>query len=297
VVDNFDFHRLLLTKSFYNIIEAVLKKVFRSQEILPGAGLLVIILGIMVGSCQKASNVVINNSPQPINTHLIYFDNDSVVIASYLAVQPAQATISDSFRAAISSTQNFKYLEVRVDNDSGSTLNDIFFTSTNGDTIAGTVQTYFENVYVGNINYTFVTYDSNGSSGNYAVKTLRLFNSKAEEPVIDSVSVPDSVKIDSNNATLLNIYAYVHDPFGISDIETVYFNSTKPDGNPAEGNPFQLRPPSNTATNEGTYSLTIQLPPLINPNPPELGTYTFTFHAVSRSGLQSDSLSHKIKVY
>ncbi|MCL4511591.1 MAG: hypothetical protein M1470_11035 [Bacteroidetes bacterium] len=262
--------------------------------------LFVLSLSLLIAACQKADNVIIDSS-QPINVQLTYFDKDSIDIARYISNTSTKPTISDSFQVVLSSTQNFAYLDVKVENDSGMTLNDVSYSTAAGRLVSGTITTAFSNVYVGDITYTFTAYNKQASPGDFAIKLVRLFNSKNQAPVIDSVSVPDSVQIDPTSNVVFNLYAFVHDAAGLSNIAKVYFNTTKPDGTPSSGNPFMMyddggasgAPGDDDAVaNNGTYTLAIQLPPGT-----AIGTYGFTFYAVDRSGLSSTPISRNIKVY
>jgi hypothetical protein len=254
--------------------------------------LFVVFLSITIAACQKANDVVIDDSPL-INAQLAYFDKDSIDIAAYTGTKNLP-TISDSFQVNVSSTEHFSHLSVVVQNDSGNTLTQVSFLQLSGNLISGKFSFSPTSVYVGNLTYTFTAYNSAGSLGDYAIKVVRLFNSASNPPVVDSVSVPDSVQIAATDTIAFSLYAYVHDPNGLSDISDVYFNSTLPNG--TSGGQFQLSPQSPIG-NEGIYMLTIGLPPLSANNPPPLGTYKFTFYAVNRSGVTSAPVSHNIKVY
>lgn len=261
---------------------------------------LVIVLSFVAAACQKSSNIIIDNS-QPVNAQLTYFDKDSLNIGPYLGSGPGKVTISDSFRVKLSSVQNFSYLEVNVQNDSGAVLNDLSYSNPVDSTIAGSITTTITNVYVGDITYTFTAYNDQSAPGNYSMKVLRLYDSGNQPPVIDSVSAPDSVQIDPSSNVIFDLYARVSDPSGLSNIERVFFNTTKPDGTPSTGNPFlmyddggasQAPGDDDKVANDGIYTLAVQLPPTTT-----LGTYSFTFYAVDRSGISSTPVSHSIKVY
>jgi hypothetical protein len=261
---------------------------------------LLLALSLLLGACQKANNVVIDSSPF-VNAQLTYFDrdssNDKIDITAYMNSNKP-LTINDSFQVSVNPSQYFDHLGIMVQNDSGNMVAQDSFSKLSGDLIGGTLSFTLTSVYVGEITYIFTAYNKDGTPGSYATKVVELFNSAAGVPVVDSVSVPDSVRIDTVKTTPIILSAYVHDPSGLSDISSVYFNSTLPDGSPDPDNPFAMSPATSSG-NEERYTLTVGLPPLSasNPNPPPLGTYTFTFYAVSRSGLSSDSLSHKITVY
>lgn len=119
-----------------------------------------------------------------------------------------------------------------------------------------------------------------------------------DSAVIENVSAPDSVQTGNVSLTL---YATVQDPNGLNDIQRVYFTVTKPDGTPSTGNPFPMYDDGgsgsaagdvNQTAGDGIYTLGINLS---SSNP--LGTYTFTFYAVTRSGITSSPVVHQITVY
>ena len=256
-----------------------------------------ILLGIAVASCQKANDGLVNVT-QPVNAvQLQFIGPDSVDIADALKSSHPTLTLSDSFVVTLSSMSSFSYLQVQVQDDSGNVLYQNSFPSASANTVGGSFSYTSTGVDVGALNYTFTPFDNAGTAGNFIGRTVVLYNSAANPPIIDSVSVPDSVRVDSTNATLFDLYAYVYDKYGISDVKTVYFNSTLPNGSQSSGNPFLMNGPASIGQNSGTYSLRIQLPPLTASPPPQLGTFTFTFYAVNRSGISSSPLIHKITVY
>lgn len=242
------------------------------------------------------------DSSAPINAQLTYFDKDSLNVAQYLSNSSLKPTISDSFQILLSSTRDFSHLDVQVQNDSGTVLNQASFTDLNGHVITGAISTTLSSVYVGDLTYVFTAYNAQGASGNYATKVVRLYNAKDLGPVIDSLSMPDSLVLPQSNSLVFDIYAYVTDAAGLSDVSKVYFDVVKPDGNPSTGNPFTMYDDGGAAglqvgdddrvAHDGTYTLSVQLPAGT-----AVGTYVFTFHAVDRSGVASAPISHKIRIY
>lgn len=252
-----------------------------------------------LAACQKASNLVIDTT-QPINAQLTYFDRDSVDVAQYLGSNSSPATLSDSFQVALSGSRDFKNLEVKVENDSGIVLNDEFFSNNVGDTLSGRITTVIQSVYVGDISFTFTAYNANGASGDYAEQYVTLYNSKAQPPVIESVTTPDSLQLDTSTVTVY-FYAKVTDPLGLSDIMVVYFNTTLPNGTASSHNPYHMFDDGGASgdptdgdkvAGDGTYTYEGEIPPN-NPT----GTYTFTFYAESHSGLLSAPVVRKIVLY
>ncbi len=266
---------------------------------------LIVCLSLTVAACQKADNVVIDTS-QPVTVELSFFSGDSVDIAQYINKPAAQLVLRDSFNVVLSSPGNFNYLQVIVTNDSGTAIGSGQFSEITDSTVSGSVLITPTMVYVGDLTYTFTAYNKLAAPGNSVSRVLRLFNSQNHPPVIDSVSAPDSVKIDSTETTVFSLYATASDPDGLNDLKSVYFDTFKPNGAASSGNPFAMYDDGGASGNiadgdsvahDGIYTLTIQLPPLSAPTPPALGTYTFKFYAVDRSGAVSAPVTHDIKVY
>ncbi len=258
------------------------------------------LMSILFTSCQKVNNALVDDS-QPINVQLTYFDKDSVDITQYVGNSSSRLSIVDTFLVTLSSVQNFSDLEVKVQNDSGSVITDAIFSSATENTIRSVLTVAPSNVYVGDLTYTFTAYNKAGAAGDYAIKLVSLYNSANNPPVVVSVSVPDSAKIDTTKTIVFDLHATVHDLYGLSDISRVYFNTTKPDGTPSSGNPWIMYDDGGASgiagdddaiANDGIYTLEIQLPPGT-----ALGVYKFTFYAVNRSGISSAPVSHNLKVY
>ena len=267
--------------------------------------LIIIFLSLIVSACQKASNAVIDNS-RFINPQLGYFSGDSVDIASYINNDSSQLVLTDSFRVSVDYPQGFSYLTVNVQNDSGNTIASDRYKTIVDSTVSGTITVAPPSVYVGNLTYTFTPYNQIAEPGNSVSTILKLYNSKNLPPVIDSVSAPDSLQIDSTHAILFYLYATANDPNGLNDIKHVYFDTFKPDGKASTGNPFYMYDDGgasgnpadgDSVANDGIYTLIVQLPALDAPTPPALGKYVFKFYAEDRSGAVSQPVSHDIEVY
>lgn len=122
-------------------------------------------------------------------------------------------------------------------------------------------------------------------------------------PQVWDTVVPDSLKVPQSGAAEVLITVRVKDRQSLSDIQEVYFDSVKPDGNPSSGNPFYMYDNGlpynqNEATavgdkiaGDGVYSLTIFLPPGT-----PLGVYTFTFYAKDKAGQLTPGPADSIRV-
>lgn len=114
-----------------------------------------------------------------------------------------------------------------------------------------------------------------------------------DPPVISEIDAREVVSLSEGHFT---ISIKVDDFQGIEDIKKVYFNSTKPDGTPAEANPFRMyddgeEKHGDETAGDGWYSLEVEI---TNQNEP--GTYKFEFFAEDQSGAVSQSVIHNISV-
>lgn len=253
-----------------------------------------VIVTLLFASCQKADNSVIDTQ-QPISLNLSYFDKDSTDISNLFLSDTASPVIFDSFTVRISDPQNFNFLTVTVTNLFGQIIAQANYYGNGSKVISGLITTTVTPLLVGDLTFSFTAYNTMGVSGNSASHVLHLYNSRNLPPVVDSVSVPDSVQLDPSATVLLIITARVHDPDGLMDIAHVYFNSYKPDGTPSTNNPFYMYDDGthgDAVAGNGIYTLTIQLPPGT-----PTGIYKFVFYCVDRSGAVSSPVTHFIKVY
>jgi hypothetical protein len=109
---------------------------------------------------------------------------------------------------------------------------------------------------------------------------------------LSELSASDTVSRRQSEPILLSVRA--QDPQGPADIRIVYFNTTKPDGNPSSGNPFKMFDDGlhgDVTAGDGIYSLAIVIS-----QSNALGAYRFDFFAEDKSGAVGDSLTHVITV-
>ena len=148
----------------------------------------------------------------------------------------------------------------------------------------------------------FNVYDSAGNQGSMVQKILRTVNSTNEPPIISTLVAPDTMYIPPIDVIQVLLTLDVSDAQGLADIRKVFFNSYKPDGSPASGNPFDMLDDGgivyasgfssgDKAANDGTYSLKINLT-----SDNKKGTYRFLFEAVDYSNAKSNQIIHYIVV-
>jgi hypothetical protein len=125
-----------------------------------------------------------------------------------------------------------------------------------------------------------------------AVAKLRVMYGN-NPPEIVEVNAPDTLELQSQTL-VFDMSIRVTDASGPADIKQVFFNSYRPDGSPASGNPFIMRddglPSSGDAeAGDGWYSIRVQLP-----SDAQKGEYDFQFRAVDYSNITSKLVIHNL---
>jgi hypothetical protein len=113
-----------------------------------------------------------------------------------------------------------------------------------------------------------------------------------DPPALSELSAPETVSRSSGQPIVLTVRA--DDPQGITDVRSVFFNTTKPDGQPSSGNPFAMFDDGSSgdaAAGDGIYTVTISITPQNM-----TGDYRFDFFAEDLAGLLSQALTHYITV-
>lgn len=139
--------------------------------------------------------------------------------------------------------------------------------------------------------FRFEAKDRAGNKSNAPVGLVKLTR-KNDAPVISNLKAPGQISRSSGQTFLLTVDAY--DPQGLGDIDRVFFNSFRPDGSPATGNPFLMHDDGqlgDVKAGDGTYSLTITISAQN-----ATGDYRFEFQAVDKSGFESNKIIHIITV-
>lgn len=172
-----------------------------------------------------------------------------------------------------------------------------------GDTEAGDgifsslISMDFAQKKVGVFSFRFQACDKAKNFSNPLVKTCKVANYLNVPPVISNLVAPAELTLSTLDVVTATMTVEVDDPQGLADIQFVYFNSTKPDGKPATGNPFYLNDDGNQPVSgdkvkgDGIYSITINLPPGTT-----MGEYTFVFEAIDFSNAKSNQITHKLTV-
>lgn len=269
------------------------------------------ILLVFFQGCEKKFNTVIDStgsapilsnailSPSPINTDTINIGTvrkpDDLltirIIASVHVVHPSSVPEVETIKFSVTDAQSTLSItdgELRnngLDPDISST-----------DSIySGYIEFQIQRVFVGTYIVTFWYEDNSGNRSNAILQPIQI--ARTNHPPVLSNLIADSLVSLSGEDHILQLNITATDSDGQADVLKVYFNSFKPDGSPATGNPFLLYDDGNfnnhgdSYAGDGIYSLTISLPSTTT-----IGTYRFEFHAVDRSLDSSKVLIHTIQV-
>jgi hypothetical protein len=128
-------------------------------------------------------------------------------------------------------------------------------------------------------------------------------------PVISNLQAPNTITLGGQTQQF-KLMVKAADSNGEADISKVLFNSFKPDGSAASGNPFLMYddgsqniiiPPNFTSGDavkgDSIYTLTVIISPTDSQgNPTAVGAYRFEFQAVDRSNASSQKIVHTIEV-
>ena len=146
-----------------------------------------------------------------------------------------------------------------------------------------------------------VAEDEFGNQSPEMVKSIFIENKTGK---ILNVSVPDIIVRPSQGFATALVTAKVTDPQSLMDVDSVYFNSIKPDGSAAGGNPFVMLD-NGLAFNidnpfievgdeikgDGIYSITILVDKSNLP-----GVYNFTFNMRDKVGNLATAITDSIEV-
>ncbi len=127
------------------------------------------------------------------------------------------------------------------------------------------------------------------------VKTDLIACQNNRPPTVFDLSAPTTISRSATpNIYLLAISANDPDSACADAVSRVFFNSFRPDGTPASGNPFAMRDDGlegDLRANDKRYSLRIQIT-----SQNQTGTYRFDFQAQDKNGALSRAVTHVINV-
>ncbi|MCU0452082.1 MAG: hypothetical protein MUE68_00315 [Bacteroidetes bacterium] len=162
-------------------------------------------------------------------------------------------------------------------------------------TFSGYVRLSITRVEIGSWSARVAATGVNGMRSTIAVIPLTVVRNN--RPPIMSSLVADATISASDPQPLMLLQIKAVDPDGPSDILRVYFNSYRPNGLPASGNPFLMFDDGNSAgisgdalARDSVYSLRVQF------GGAPTGTYRFEFRAIDRSSDSSNIVIHRVEV-
>jgi hypothetical protein len=163
---------------------------------------------------------------------------------------------------------------------------------TNDSIYTGNVAFQFTREHIGNY-YVILWADSKAgfqSTSQYLPFTIVRLN---HPPLLSSLLMDTIAAIGGGDQTLtLKIKAT--DPDGQADIKKVYFNSFKPNGSAASGNPFFMYDDGtngDSVSHDSIFTLAVALPV-----GSAIGVYRFEFHAVDRFNDPSNTITQTIRI-
>ena len=271
--------------------------------------ILPIILGVILISCEKDDNSVIDP--------LITFPSITSVLISPNTFDTT--ALKSVLVAYVESQEQIANVNARVTNPFNSVLTDVSLKddgvlpdTTPGDGhYSGLLNFNLECKLVGSYKIEFSAKNVSGTSSNTFVANLNVTNINNHPPSVNYVISTDSLRrpsgIGGDSVNLAFLQAWPTDPDGVCDVSQVYFYSFKPDGTPSNnGNPISMYDDGNielhcdTIPHDGKFSLCIKI--VNNPLqpgyiPPQTGNYRFKYFAKDIGGLESDSLTKLMNVY
>ena len=267
---------------------------------------------LFVQSCENIDNTstpnesnspfikLVDISPLKINTDSLNIQTtkspeDSVRLNIYFSL--TEENITDESMKITSFKYEISNMDVAFMDYSGS-ISTVKSTLNNnkGFLHTGYISLLLKRKDIGNYALRLYGIDSQNRVSNSIITNI-IVVSENHAPVIEKIYAPDTIFV-SEGTPKYNLIAKVSDSEGLSDIKKVYFNSFKPDGTPASGNPFQMYDDGDrTGTsgdlqiNDGLYSLIIQIT-----SQSTKGKYRFDFYASDKSDSVSKVYQHYIIV-
>ena len=246
-------------------------------------------MGILLSSCEKKDNSVID----PV----LKFPVIDTAGVSPNVFDTSNVSMS-VFAHVVSEDVSITKVSVRVLNPASNEVNNIILSDTGNGRYTGQVNFSMDCRYVGTYRVEFTALNNQNLYSNAYPVNFNVINSHDTKPVLAGLVAPDSLlRPQPGETTTVFLQVTASDPDGSCDINSVFFNSFKPDGTPASGNPFSMYDDGNSdhcdqVAGDNKFSLCI----IIN-NQALLGNYQFKFNAKDNSGLLSDTLTHQIYVH
>jgi hypothetical protein len=160
---------------------------------------------------------------------------------------------------------------------------------------SASIELQFERSFIGTFSINVWSESTTGFQSNMFILPLHIIRLN-HPPVLSNLIMDSLISIKAITQKYFQISITATDPDGQSDIRVVFFNSFKPDGTPAGGNPFYMFDDGDLngasgdyRAGDGNYALKVGLPS-------NTGTYRFEFHAIDRSNDSSNVIIKNIVV-
>ncbi|MGE5681307.1 MAG: hypothetical protein ACM34K_10560 [Bacillota bacterium] len=257
--------------------------------------LLLSIIYFLFSGCDKIPSGIVDNQ-QPdfqaveINTpsRFVYTTKDSIFVSKvrFTPTEDVKSVWFDILKqdgSKLNSSPIYMYDDGNIANGD----------SINNDKVYSGIIPLGINYNSGRFRLEYFVADNNNAIHNVAVHQLRFINSvRNHAPRLISIEAPDS--LDVNVAGQFTFQLKVEDQDGQDDINSVYFQSYRPDGS-TTGETFKMYDDGKTFSDKTagdgifTYSNTL-------PASARKGAWTFIFQAIDESDSLSNSITHKIIV-
>lgn len=260
--------------------------------------LLLIIIPLIIWGCEKSFDNVIDPKTSDYQvTGVSSFNSFNYAIGDSAAILfmrfNSGSSISQSYVEIFSPEEKKINLSPIILYDDGEEAHG---DQTYGDEIFSNKYPFSQSFLNGSYEAQYYVTSKDGNTTQVARHSFIYNNGQANaSPVVSNLIAPDTAEIGS--VTLLIFLSIdVADSNGQNDIKTVFFNSfIPPNGNPSSSNPFLMFDDGtngDVTANDGTYSITIQLPP----QGVTKGVYRWEFMAKDRGNKLSNKIIHNINI-
>jgi hypothetical protein len=267
-----------------------------------------IILGVILISCEKDDNTVIDPilTIPHINSVLVSPNSfDTISIKAVLVADVSSDEPISEVKAQVTNPYNSILTNVTLKDDG--VLPD---TAAGDGHYSGFLNITLDCKLVGSYKVEFVAKNMSGITSS-TIANFSVTNINNHKPSVNYVIAPDSLRLpsgtggDSVNVAFLQMWPT--DPDGVCDVSQAYFYSFKPSGQPGNnGNAIPLYDDGNEELHcdsiayDGKFSVCIKI--VNNPLtpgyiPPETGNYRFKYFAKDLGLLESDSLTKLINIH
>jgi len=240
------------------------------------------------------SNPIINTDTINIAGHTGRSPDDTLVIRGI-----AKVTVDSTINAMNISSVGYSVTNYNFSSSltEGALHDDGIFpdVKANDRIYSGYIEFQIQRAFVGTVSINVWSEGTVGYRSNTFILPLQIVRLN-HPPVLSNLIVDSLISIKAINQKYFLVVIAAKDPDGQSDVRMVFFNSFKPDGSPAGGNPFYMFDDGDIngtsgdySAGDGYYSLKVGLPS-------SAGIYRFEFHAVDRSNDSSNVIIKNIVV-